>query len=216
MWFGTSGGGVEGRSALRVALEMGVSRNTVKRSLSQAAPTRVERQTARPASVGEGLRPVGGPPGRVIAVDGRQATWPKWVTCGPSRTLGACPSASRTTISRPPSPSPPSAQDRAQGVGIKSPGGSVSDRRHGGGRRRTEGEALQAVSPAVARCCSAALGHALAVIGGAGSLAGVVAAFGRTTKSPCHHTSSCTLRGYRCCRSGSVLRKTQASARAAG
>jgi len=34
---------VEGRSARRVAREMGVSRNTVKRYLSQAAPTRVER-----------------------------------------------------------------------------------------------------------------------------------------------------------------------------
>jgi transposase len=35
---------VEGRSARQVAREMGVSRNTVKRYMSQAAPTRVERQ----------------------------------------------------------------------------------------------------------------------------------------------------------------------------
>lgn len=35
---------VEGRSARRVAREMGVSRNTVKRYLSRAAPTRVEGQ----------------------------------------------------------------------------------------------------------------------------------------------------------------------------
>jgi transposase len=35
---------VEGVSARRVALEMGVSRNTVQRYLSRAAPTRVERQ----------------------------------------------------------------------------------------------------------------------------------------------------------------------------
>jgi transposase len=38
---------VEGRSARQVAREMGVSRNTVKRYLSQAAPTRVETAPRR-------------------------------------------------------------------------------------------------------------------------------------------------------------------------
>jgi transposase len=38
---------VEGLSARRVAREMGVSRNTVKRYLAQAAPVRVERETRR-------------------------------------------------------------------------------------------------------------------------------------------------------------------------
>jgi transposase len=48
---------VEGRSARWVAREMGVSRNTVKRYLSQAAPTRVERQArGRPVREKAGAR----------------------------------------------------------------------------------------------------------------------------------------------------------------
>jgi hypothetical protein len=39
---------VEGLSARRVAREMGVSRNTVQRYLSRAAPTRVERLPLSP------------------------------------------------------------------------------------------------------------------------------------------------------------------------
>jgi predicted DNA-binding protein (UPF0251 family) len=63
---------VEGLSARRVAREMGVSRNTVKRYLSQAAPVRVE-QVARATGLGKGRRQAGGTAGRVAAVDGRQA-----------------------------------------------------------------------------------------------------------------------------------------------
>jgi Helix-turn-helix domain of resolvase len=65
---------VEGQSARRVAREMGVSRNTVKRYLARAAPTRVERVAPGSAGLGEGRRPVVGAAVRVAAMDRRQAT----------------------------------------------------------------------------------------------------------------------------------------------
>ena len=62
---------VEGLSARRVAREMGVSRNTVKRYLSQAAPTRVERQArGRPVALA-----VDGKGALLIADDTGNSVW---------------------------------------------------------------------------------------------------------------------------------------------